>query len=305
MNFKPMLACRDKPDLDKLTYPVYASPKLDGIRCCIVEGQALSRSLKPIANLHIRQALSCLETNGFDGELIVGSPTASDVYNKTESLVMSKNKEPEDVTFLVFDCFAGHPEAWAAARFEDRHAHLKALACSREWPRLASIKVEMHAQALLYNSDQVREYAERMAREGYEGVILRSPSSPYKFGRSTMKEGYLLKLKQRERAEARIIGCKERMHNANETFRDNLGRTARSSAAEGKSGLGTMGALVCMTENNVEFSVGGFTANEAARLWSIRESLPGCLCAYDHMPYGAKEAPREPTYKGLRHADDL
>ena len=74
MNFKPTLAIA--ADFKKLVYPVYASPKLDGIRCSIVDGKALSRSLKAIPNAHISRLLSCPELDGLDGELIIGEPTS-------------------------------------------------------------------------------------------------------------------------------------------------------------------------------------------------------------------------------------
>ena len=54
MTFKPMLLPRETPDLDKLQYPIIASAKLDGIRCLIKDGVALSRTLKPIPNKSIQ-----------------------------------------------------------------------------------------------------------------------------------------------------------------------------------------------------------------------------------------------------------
>lgn len=72
--FKPTLAVN--ADFTKIQYPVYASPKLDGIRCSIVDGKALSRTLKQIPNKHIFNQLSTTDLNGLDGELIIGSPTS-------------------------------------------------------------------------------------------------------------------------------------------------------------------------------------------------------------------------------------
>ena len=99
---KPMLAYQKLPDLEALTYPLIASPKLDGIRCLIVDGVAVSRSLKPIRNKYVQSILGSHEFNGLDGELVVGSPTDPDVYLKTNSGVMSVEGEP-DFTYLVFD----------------------------------------------------------------------------------------------------------------------------------------------------------------------------------------------------------
>ena len=97
--FKPLLAVQ--ADLDNLDYTdLLLSPKLDGIRAIVIDGVVLSRSLKPIPNLYIQSLFKHLEF--YDGELIVGSPTAPDVYRTSNSGCMSVNGMP-DVTFYVFD----------------------------------------------------------------------------------------------------------------------------------------------------------------------------------------------------------
>lgn len=75
---KPLLACNAPANLNSLPYPLFASVKLDGIRCVIKDGVALSRTLKPIRNQYIQSLLGRPEFNGLDGELIVGDPAASD-----------------------------------------------------------------------------------------------------------------------------------------------------------------------------------------------------------------------------------
>jgi len=55
--FKPILAGKLTPNT-VLQFPVLASTKLDGIRCCITNGIAVSRTLKPIPNKHIQELLS-------------------------------------------------------------------------------------------------------------------------------------------------------------------------------------------------------------------------------------------------------
>jgi hypothetical protein len=75
--------------------------------------------------------------------------------------------------------------------------------------------------------------------------MLRDPNGPYKFGRSTRKEGYLLKLKRFCDSEAEVIGVVELMHNGNEAKTNALGRTERSTRKAGKTGMGVLGALAC------------------------------------------------------------
>lgn len=99
---KPLLACPTPANLNSLPYPLFASEKLDGIRCIIKDGIALSRTLKPIRNRYIQSILGRPELNGLDGELIVGDPAASDCMRKTNSGVMSFDGEP-DFAYYVFD----------------------------------------------------------------------------------------------------------------------------------------------------------------------------------------------------------
>ena len=58
-------------DIDQLRYPLLATQKIDGIRCLIIDGVAMSRSLKPIPNRYIQSIIGKREYNGLDGELVV------------------------------------------------------------------------------------------------------------------------------------------------------------------------------------------------------------------------------------------
>lgn len=61
----PMLATAVE-NLDVLKYPVLVSPKLDGIRCLIIDGVAMSRSLKPIPNKHVQEWVKYFEVGSKD-----------------------------------------------------------------------------------------------------------------------------------------------------------------------------------------------------------------------------------------------
>ena len=54
---KPMLSGKFKDvdkGLDKVSYPVLATPKYDGIRALRIDGHLVSRTFKPIPNDHMR-----------------------------------------------------------------------------------------------------------------------------------------------------------------------------------------------------------------------------------------------------------
>src|SRR5690606_29401538 len=90
-------------------------------------------------------------------------------------------------------------------------------------------------QVWLSGAEAVREYEALMIQEGYEGVILRRPDALYKYGRSTLKEGALLKLKQFEDIEVTVFQIVEAGRNDNEATTDELGHTKRSHSKEGRT----------------------------------------------------------------------
>lgn len=294
MTFKPTLAVN--AEFDKIKYPVFASPKLDGIRCSIVDGKALSRTLKPIPNKAIYEHLSHVVFEGLDGELIVGNPTSPTVYNETVSKVMSFDKGLDDVAYYVFDLH-NYPgdfttRNFAVRRFNNPTNPLPIIPLEQRW---------------ITTEDEMIGYEAHCVGQGYEGIILRSPDAPYKYGRSTVKEGYLLKVKRSEDSEAEIIGFEEEMFNGNSAETNELGRTKRSTAKAGLSGKGTLGAFrVRDVVSGVVFSIGtGFTAAQRYEFWARQELYLGDFIKYKFFPVGVKVAPRHPVFIGMRHIEDM
>ena len=289
--FKPMLAT--DADLDKLRFPLLASAKLDGVRAVVRGGVVYSRSNKPIPNKFVQQKFCKFEH--FDGELICGDPTSKSCYRDTVSVVMSLDKAADNAGFFVFDSVRD-----LGANYGVRHRWITA---KRDLPE----NVILHDQVLCASLDDVLDYEAECLEDGYEGLILRDPDAPYKTGRSTVKEGYLLKLKRFCDAEAVVIGFEERMENQNEATVNELGRTKRSSHKAGKVGRGDLGALVCRTAEGIEFSI-GTGLDDAARedLWAIRnDDLIGRIVKYKFFPVGVKDKPRHPVFLGWRMKEDL
>lgn len=283
--FKPMLAT--DAELDKLRFPLLASPKLDGVRAIVRNGVVYSRSNKPIPNPGVQAAFK--EYEHYDGELIVGSPTNESCYRDTVSDVM-KHEGDSRAFFYVFD----HVEE-LTAEYTRRQKRL-----------IPGNRVLPLQQRLITDHEHLMTFESNAVTMGYEGLILRSPDAPYKCGRSTVREGYLLKLKRFLDDEAEVIGFEERMHNGNEATISELGYTKRSSHKENKRGRGDLGALVCRTSAGVEFSIGtGFTDSERAAIWRDRDQLLGTLAKFKYFPVGVKEAPRHPVFLGWRAAEDI
>lgn len=289
---KPMLA-HTIEDASKIVFPVLASPKLDGIRCLTIDGKAYSRNMKLIPNAHIQTRLAGL--HGFDGELIVGAPRGEGVFNRSTSGVMSRDGTPK-FNFWVFDMFDGHHVDDA---FE---ARLKA--AKRQTSNVIGDEVRAVPHKLIKNLDELNAYEARQLLAGYEGVMLRDPRGPYKHGRSTMREGWLGKVKRFLDSEAVIIGFVEQMQNTNVAKKDALGRTERSSHKSGMKGKGTLGALqVRDVKTGVEFEIGtGLDDKLRQEIWNNRPKWKGRTIRYKFQPTGVKEKPRFPVYLGVWEA---
>lgn len=310
MSFKPMLA--SPADFKLLTFPLFASPKLDGIRAVVLNGRLVSRKLLDIPNKHIFAELSRPDFDGLDGELIVGAPTADDACRVTTSAVMRHGGTP-DCTFHVFDlhdrpaAFSNRMEALRKLIDSWKHDDV-VQSMARRLKGEGAVKIVAHEHVHINDEDSLLEYEAKQIALGYEGLILRSGMGVYKHGRSTAREQYMLKVKRFEDSEAEVIEVIEEMYNGNEAERDELGRTKRSKAKAGLTGKGTMGALkVRDLKTGVEFEIGtGFTAADRVSFYDKDgDAAVGKIVKYKFFPVGVKDKPRHPVFLGERHAADM
>ncbi len=309
-NLKPMLAGKFKAEKVEAQLPVYLQPKLDGIRCLIVNGVPLSRTLKVIPNRYIQEQVAKYGQylEGFDGELIVGPPTAKDAYRRTNSAVMSHDGEPEFILH-VFDLWN-----LTDVPFVDRALEMGTyihLWNKEEFPRIPWLTfVELK---LCDTMDEILDYERGLLELGHEGAIIRGPNTTYKFGRATANQGQLIKLKRFIDAEATVIGFEELMHNANEATTDNLGHTVHSSHKSNMIPMGTLGALVCCVPipgnqdgETWDFKIGtGFEAQERQDIWDNRDNLLAYTVKFKYFGGGIKDAPRFPVFLGWRTQEDM
>lgn len=290
---KPMLAV-SAPSFDQIKYPVLATPKLDGFRCLVVDRKAVTRSLKPFPNLFIRQRVEELVSNlampNLDGEIILPGKSFRDVSSECR-----RAGGTPDFHYMVFDVRSERP--YNDRVLEDLYNMWLPLWCEKLIPRI------------IWTPEELKMYEESQLRLGFEGVIVRSPNGPYKHGRSTLKEGYMLKIKRFTDSEGFIIGYTQMFKNLNAPFIGELGQTKRTSHQENKVPLPMMGALLIKDINTgMECELGtGFTEDERAYLWRVRDELVRAkeLVKYKFQEYGTVERQRSGVYLGLRAKEDL
>ena len=273
-------------DEAKAKFPYLASPKIDGIRFLMVNGIAVSRTFKPIRNKYIQRILSETLSDGFDGEITVG-----DTFQSSTSGIMSIEGEP-DFKVWLFDYVDPNQEVilpYYLRIFNYPETPYKFIACSP-----------------VYNQEELDLLEESFLTKGYEGVMLRDPNGTYKFGRSTINENILLKVKRFLDDEAVLIDIEEKMHNENEAQKDAFGRTKRSSSLAGLVGANTSGTLIVRNKDDQVFGIGsGLNDLMRDEIWNNKDNYLGKLVKYKYFPQGVKELPRHPVFLGFRDRDDL
>lgn len=307
--FQPLLAAQTPADVtrfihEQVRYPVLASPKFDGVRAFVKEGQLLTRKLKPVKNELLQRFLAVPELEGVDGELIVGDPTAKKVFQVSMSAV-TRHDHGFDEMPLTFYLFDYHDRDQP---FGERLAHLEKRFGRRKPIQLApGVFTAPVKHVLVTGPEALLHLEEQVVTQGFEGVMLRDPGGAYKQGRSTVKEGILLKLKRFEFDAAEVIAAYEQEANLNEATLDERGYTKRSSHKANKAGKDTLGGFtVKMLEGEfkgVAVDVGtGWTDEERRALWSQWQERPKSLhrrqLRVKHQLAGSKDRPRFPVFVG-------
>ena len=300
---KPMKGEHYVPEL--LKFPCVLSAKLDGIRCHGVANLPLSNTNKLIPNLFIQSKLSMQEFTGFDGELIVGNPNLPETYNNSLSGVMTIKGEP-NFNFFMFDTW-DNCDIPFIERYDLFYGRAKVVNQILENSGSQN-RVIVLRQKLIHSLEELDFEEDKIITAGYEGVMLRAPEGLYKFGRSTVNQGWLLKVKQFVDDEATIIDGEELMHNDNESFTNELGHSARSTNAEGLSKSGILGAYWCTSpkwKDPFKVSCGSMKKDERAARFASLTQDKGKQITFKHFPKGAKDKPRHGIFKGFRHPDDV
>ena len=218
----PMLAHRFDEYGEKLAYPCFAQPKLDGHRCIAMvdkKGRCTlwSRTRKPINSMpHIVAAIESLATAGtvLDGELYNHAYHAN--FDTLTSFIRQDNPSEggEVVQYHVYD-------AVRPGDFAERTSWLSGLMGRRRKGPLVFVET-----VAIANEDALMAAFQKFVGQGYEGAIARNAAGPYVHKRSYD----LLKIKQFNDAEFRITGVEE-----------------------GRGKLAGHGMFVCVTADGTEF----------------------------------------------------
>lgn len=204
---EPMLAHRYDKHPEKIDFPCYIQPKLDGHRCIAVyedgKVELFSRQRKRITGLpHVEEALVNLMAGSpekviFDGELY-----SHDYKNNFEELTSHiRNEEPKEgyqiVQYHIYDLVvSGLP-------FKERA--LKLLTNLGNSTDLVDSDVLKLVETLQCEESEVSNFFKQFRSQGYEGAILRNFNGLYVGTRSYD----LQKVKEFADDEFEIVGVEE------------------------------------------------------------------------------------------------
>ena len=209
--FKPMLAKKWEDRKNKVVYPIFSQPKLDGIRCIATKDGLFTRNGERHKSVpHIEAYLAEFFRRNpdaiLDGELYADKYAndfnmITSIINTTVNLTPEKLRiSEENIQYWVYDFPSVNQN------FSIRLRELQRV-FSEHFNNLLSIRhdcLQLVPTVLLPNEAQVTEYFEKYLDEGYEGQILRT-DTPYENKRCWS----LLKHKSFEDAEWTILGSIE------------------------------------------------------------------------------------------------
>jgi DNA ligase-1 len=261
--FKPMLAHDYNDYKDKIKFPVFSQPKLDGVRCIVRADGMWSRNGKPIISApHIFEALTPLfETNPdliLDGELYCDKGTAG--FNTIISCVRKTKPTESDISL--------------SQQFIEYHVYDIPSCNDNFLNRVRSVDlVHFHPKIKVVNTygieneQQLDYYYDRFMEQGYEGQMIRL-DTPYENKRSKS----LLKRKEFVDAEFEILGYTEGIGNLSNklgTLRFEINGKPFDSAVNG-------------------------THEYLAELWEKRDKLIGKTATVKYFELTEDQIPRFP-----------
>lgn len=314
-----LLAPNEQLDFDdpRIKYPMLGSLKFDGTRCICVDGELLSRSMKPQKNPNLPEALAELVAISrnrrlvFDFELY--DHTLPNHGAHTSILASHEADIPDSMRCHIFDAMSldewervGHD--FEPMPFAKRQAMYREIV--REHPSLKGndryVAVE---QVEVSSAVEARDLFEVAVEEEYEGIMLRCPNAGYKHGRATHNEGLIFKFKQFETVDGRIIEVvqRRRLKDGIERTQTPTGHTERVHRKDAYELDDMVGAFKVLFPDGTESEVNygkGFDHSVRREHWANRHELIGRMVEVRHLPHGAKDGIRIGTLVRFRPDKD-
>lgn len=313
---RPMLA--SDWDEGKVRFPLIAQPKIDGVRGLNMHGGLTARSLKLFKNQYTTNFYSQDFFIGFDGEFAAAEETHPDLCRLTTSALGTISGEPFTLWWL-FDYVTAENKSLS---YLERYNHLKQRVQYLQldetcYPWAGHLRVV--PMCMIYTLDQLLQYNVENLDKGFEGTIIRDPHGKHKQGRSTVREGGLLRIKQFIESEAIVEAIIEGESNQNEAQTNELGLQFRSSHQANMIPNGLVGSLTCRALQTVTdcgrvvieegqiitVSPGNMPHDLRKRYFDNQNEILRRIIKFKFFPKGIKDRPRFPTFVTIRQPEDM
>ncbi len=313
---KPMLAC--DWDENRISFPAMAQPKIDGVRALNMHGGLTGRSLKLFKNRYTTDFYSQEFFKGFDGEMAAQSETHPDLCRLTTSALGTIVGQP----FTLWWLFDYITESTIALQYYDRYMLMRnrvtAMQSDPDYAPWAG-RLRIVPMRMVNTAEELLEFDELNLEMGYEGTIIRDPKGRHKQGRSTVREGGLLRIKRFIESEAVVESIVEGESNQNEAQTNELGLQFRSSHQENMVPNGLVGSLTCRALSTVKdgarvviqegqeitVSPGNMPHDQRKFYFENQTELVGKTIKFKFFPKGIKDKPRFPTFVTIRQPEDM
>lgn len=286
----------------KIKFPVIAQCKIDGVRGVHLQ-QMTGRRLKPIPNKFTQNRFNDPIFKGFDGELAADIPTHPDLCRLSTSAFNTHDGEPNGVWY-IFDYIT---EETIGLPYKQRLFLAQNKVFQLNNNGIDYVKMITHCR-ICNNMEELLQFEEEMLELGYEGICFRDPNGKYKQGRSTVREGGLMRIKRMQDSEAEIIGFIEANKNNNEATIDERGRTKRSSHQDNLEPKGMVGSFIgrdLKTSQTITIAAGKLTHDERIYIWNHKDEFLSKISKYRFFGKGIKDLPRFPRHISWREEWDM
>lgn len=282
MHGAPMLA--EEFQEKRVTYPIIAEDKLDGLRCLFVNGQGYTRQRFITYDSFAPFARALYEVTG--PEVFVDTELAASNFNETVKLLKRKkdlNFEAikTNVVCHVFDVVT--PHTINKITYAARRREVKRLITELHQREL-DVRFEMTKAVTLKSAEDVPGAFQSALDRGVEGLILKPLDAVYKTVATRHPKGTrcynFMKLKPWVDIIVTVTGVLpgEGLCPVCSTKKA-TGSKLGCSRCKGTGEIvkeGVLGALVCKTEDGSTLKVGsGFTAEQRLAMWKDRARLVG------------------------------
>ena len=244
--------------LAKWTPPYIVQPKYDGVRCRAIpiagpngEGCLLLSSEENIIYSvpHLNTIIGGLRLKTeLDGELYCHGMSFEEILSIT-SRTVNLHPDYQKIQFHCFDIVNDQPQMKRSLIIENLRGLNSHIVVAPFW--------------ICSTLDDVKETYDRIIKLGYEGIIVRHSLGPYEVKRSL----WVMKFKPKKFDTYQIVGWNEEV---------SINGTPK----------GRIGSLIMASQFGDEFAVSaGLDDEEKARLWLIRDELPGrnAIVHYQHL----------------------